>query len=240
MHQLDLAPDESLAARLRKEPLPLALALRLATGIASELRDLHAEGRAHGALELESLRCSRSGISLGEARGGTDKASMRRDIAGYGRILNWMLTGSPEPQAPAGPLKHRSSEALRAQALDHARRCLSGRPGIQRVVTEVRLLSVLARQMPEAAAKGPLPPRSAPNWEVVSVEPANGPGSPPLPAPAGVKCPNCGCTWAHRSCPRTGLDALLIRLHRPIYRCPVCLHRYAVVLGMRIARPAED
>jgi hypothetical protein len=241
MHQLDLAPDESLAARLRKQPLPVALALRLATGIASELRDLHAEGRAHGAVELESLRFSRSGIFLGDARGGKDKAGMRRDIAGYGRILNWMLTGTPEPHAPAVvPCKHRSAEALRAEALDHAHRCLSGRPGIQRVVTEVRLLSVLARQMPEAVVKVPLPPRSASNWEVVSMESADGPESPPVPSPVGVKCPNCGCTWAHRSRPRTGLDALLIRLHRPIYRCPVCLHRYAVVLGMRIARPAED
>ena len=244
MHQLDLAPDESLAARLRKEPLPLALALRLATSIASELRDLHADGHAHGALELESLRFSRSGVSLGEPRGGTDKASMRRDIAGYGRILNWMLTGSPEPPAPVVmPQKHRSVEALRAAALDHARRCLSGRPPTQRVVTEVRLLSVLARQLPEASVKIQPPPpplRPAPGWEVVSMEPAHGPGSPPLPSPEGVKCPNCRCTWAHRSRPRNGLDAWLIRLHRPIYRCPVCLHRYTVVLGMRLARPVAD
>lgn len=241
MHQLDLAPDESLAARLRKQPLPLALALRLATGVASELRDLHAQGRAHGAVELESLRFSRSGIFLGDARGGKDKAGMRRDIAGYGRILNCMLTGSPEPQVlPVVPRKHCSPEALRAAALDHANRCLSGRPGIQRVVTEVRLLSVLARQMAEVAVKVPPPPMPAPNWEVVSMESANGPGSPPLPSPAGVKCPKCGCRWIHESRPRTGLDQLLIGLHQPLYRCPLCLHRYAVVLGMRIARPAQE
>jgi hypothetical protein len=166
---------------------------------------------------------------------------MERDIEGYGRILNSMLTGSPEPQEPVViPRKHRSAEALRAGALDHARRCLSGRPGIQRVVTEVRLLGVLARQMPQAALEVPPALPSAPGWEMVSMEPAEGPGSPPLPSPGGGKCPNCGCASAHRSRPRTGLDAFLVRLRRPIYRCPVCLHRYAVVLGMRISRPAQD
>ena len=241
IRHFDLAPDESLAARLRREPLPLAWALEVAAGIASELRDLHAEGRAHGAVELESLRLSRSGISLDDARGGNDEAAMERDIEGYGRILNSMLTGSPEPQEPVViPRKHRSAEALRAGALDHARRCLSGRPGIQREVTEVRLLGVLARQMPQAALEVPPALPSAPGWEMVSMEPAEGPGSPPLPSPGGGKCPNCGCASAHRSRPRTGLDAFLVRLRRPIYRCPVCLHRYAVVLGMRISRPAQD
>jgi len=167
MRQFDLAPGENLAARLRREPLPLAWALEAATSIASELRDLHAEGRAHGAVRLESLRLSGSGISLGDARGGNDVAVIEQDIAGYGRILNCMLTGSPEPQEPVVmSRKHRSAEALRAEALDHARRCLSGRPGIQRVATEVRLLGVLARQTPQAA----LAPPPAPNWEMLSME----------------------------------------------------------------------
>jgi len=240
MYQLDLAPDESLAARLRRKPLPLPLALRFATGIASELRDLHAAGRAHGALDLESLRLSRSGISIGEARGGRDKASMARDIEGYGKILNWMLTGNPEPHPTVVVLRRRQSpEALRVAALDLARKCLSGRPGMQRVVTEVRLLSVLARQISEAPLKVSPPVRPAADWEVVSMEPASGPGSAPLPSPGGRKCPRCGCVWVHLSRPRTGSDSLLISLHCPIYRCPVCLHRYAVVLGMRIARPAK-
>jgi hypothetical protein len=139
MRRFDLAPGEGLRDRLRRSPLPLAWALEAATAIASELRDLHAEGRAHGAVELESLRLSGAGISLGDVRGGSGEAAMERDIAGYGRILNSMLTGSPGPQLPvAMSRKYRSAQALRAAALDHARECVSGRPGIQRVATEVR------------------------------------------------------------------------------------------------------
>jgi hypothetical protein len=241
MHQLDLAPDESLAARLRRERLPLPVALRFVTGIASELRDLHAAGHAHGAVDLECLRLSRSGVSLGEGRGGRDKASMARDVEGLGKILNWMLAGNPDPQPCVVVVRRRQSlEALRVATLDLARRCLSGRLGMQRVVTEIRLLSVLARQISESPVKISPPVRPAADWKVISVEPAKGPGSTPVVSPSGLKCPRCGCTWAHLSRPRSGLDALLIRFHRPIYRCPVCLYRYAQVLGMRIARPAED
>jgi hypothetical protein len=240
MRQLDFAPGESLAARLRRGPLPLALALRFATGIASELRDLHAEGRVHGAVELESLRLSPPGISLGDPRGENGGAGMEQDVEGYGRLLNCMLTGNPEPQPPVVmPRNRQSVEALRAEALNHARRCLCSRPGIQRVVTEVRLLSVLARQISEAGPE--LPPRpSATDWEMASMEPEEGPGSPPQFSPGRRSCPNCGCAWACRSRPRNRFDALLVRLRRPIYRCPACLCRYVVVLGVRIARPAED
>ena len=100
---------------------------------------------------------------------------MERDIAGYGRILNSMLTGSPEPQLPvAMSRKHRSAQALRAAALDHARECVSGRPGIQRVATEVRLLAVLARQMPRVALEDP-PSLS----QIVPTEPTDECATPP-------------------------------------------------------------
>jgi hypothetical protein len=175
MRRFDLAPGEGLRDRLRRSPLPLAWALEAATAIASELRDLHAEGRAHGAVELESLRLSGAGISLGDVRGGSGEAAMERDIAGYGRILNSMLTGSPGPQLPvAMSRKYRSAQALRAAALDHARECVSGRPGIQRVATEVRLLAVLARQMSRVAVEAPALPQSAPDCEMVPAEPADG------------------------------------------------------------------
>jgi hypothetical protein len=240
MPRLVLAPDESLAERLNREPMPLVWALGVATAIASELRDLHAEGCAHGAVELESLLLSRSGISLGEAQGGNDEVAIEEDIVGYGRILSSMLTGSPEPQEPiVMPRKHLGAEALRAEALDHARRCISGRPSIQRVVTEVRLLSVLARQLPQATHEVP-PPRSAPKWETVSMEPADDAEAPPLALPGRMKCPNCGYVCADRSRFRASLDALLARFSHPVYRCPVCLHRSAVELSPEVVRPAAD
>jgi hypothetical protein len=70
--------------------------------------------------------------------------------------------------------KYRSAQALRAAALDHARECVSGRPGIQRVATEVRLLAVLARQMSRVAVEAPALPQSAPDCEMVPAEPADG------------------------------------------------------------------
>ena len=137
-----------------KGPLPLDVCLRHATDLATALREMHADGRIHGSVDPAHVIMRSSGPSLAnvERRGLPDPLL---DLTGFGTVLFAMLTG----KAPAGdefhvgPSKHsvvKGPEDIRASATRLAERCLAAEretaPDFQKILTEVRLLSVMAKQ----------------------------------------------------------------------------------------------
>jgi hypothetical protein len=166
----------SLAEVLSGGPLPLEAALRHATEIALVLREMHADGRAHGAVEAQNIYIKPSGAVLvtAERRGYKDPLD---DLAGFGLVLYAMLTGkSPGDELrliPGKPPVLKGPAAVRAAATRLAERCLTAEretaPDLQKVLTEVRLLHVMSKQFqPDAPSlfavpAPPTPPSFTPS-----------------------------------------------------------------------------
>jgi hypothetical protein len=138
-----------------KGPLPLDVCLRNATDLAMALREMHADGRVHGVVDPAHVVVKSSGASLvqGERRGLPDPL---QDLTGFGVVLYAMLTGkAPGGEefrlVPAKPSMVKGPAAIRATATRLAERCLTAEretaPDFQKVLTEVRLLSVMAKQV---------------------------------------------------------------------------------------------
>ena len=116
---------------------------------------MHQEGRAHGSVDPEHILLRHSGAILLpiERRGYPDPLD---DLIGFGAVLYVMLTGK-EPSGdemrlmPAKPAVLKGPASVRASATRLAERCLSAEretaPDLQKVLTEVRLLHVMAKQM---------------------------------------------------------------------------------------------
>jgi hypothetical protein len=158
----------TLASRLADGPLPLPLALRCATDVAAALRELHVVGRAHGEVSAASIVLRPSGAVLLPPNDLQREVNLRADVAGFGAVLYEMLTGGEPPSggplaAPEEHVPHSGVPGLRAAATRLAAKCLATPPDeaptIQMVVTEVRLLNVLARQ---SEAESPALPQRAP------------------------------------------------------------------------------
>jgi hypothetical protein len=184
---------------LAQGALPLEAALRYATEIAAALREMHLEGRAHGTVDPEHAVVRSSGIVLlaPERRGYTDPLG---DLTGFGLVLYAMLTGK-KPSGdelrliPAKPALIRGPAAVRAAAMRLAERCVTAEretaPDMQKVLTEVRLLHVMAKQfaseplgLPLLAAPGPahpvvLPPQPLEVYAGKAVPVINPPNLPP-------------------------------------------------------------
>lgn len=164
--RLSAVREETLAERLTEGPLPLAFALHCATDVAAVLRELHLDGRAHGAVTPDSILLRPSGGVLPPPSFRSDQASPHADVAAFGSVLYEMLAGCKPPEgvgAPSGPVPRTGPAGLRAAATRLAIRCLASpadaRPAMQQVVTEVRLLWVMAR---EFEPKPPPPPQRVP------------------------------------------------------------------------------
>jgi len=163
------AREETLASKLADGPLPLPFALHCATGVAAALRELHEVGRVHGEVSPASVVLRPSGAALLPPNGLPREINFRADVAAFGALLYEMLTGGKPPRngplaAPEGRVPHAGVPGLRAAATRLAAKCLAPppepAPTIQMVVTEVRLLNVLARQF---GAPAPPPPPGAPS-----------------------------------------------------------------------------
>jgi hypothetical protein len=163
----------NLAEILAGGPLPLEAALRHATEIALTLREMHADGRAHGGVEAQNVYIKPSGAVLvtPERRGYPDPLD---DLAGFGLVLYAMLTGkSPGDELrliPGKPPVLKGPAAVRAAATRLAERCVTAEretaPDLQKILTEVRLLHVMSKQFqPETPTLfAVLPPPSAPSF----------------------------------------------------------------------------
>jgi len=154
-------------------PLPFEAALRYATDIALALREMHQDGRAHGSVEPAKVVVGSSGAALlgPERLGDIDPLD---DLSGFGAVLWAMLTGRPPAGeefrlVPAKPPVMKGPPAVRAAAVRLAERCLTAEretaPDLQKVLTEVRLLHVMAKQLgpdPPGPQAAPSPPPMAP------------------------------------------------------------------------------
>ena len=115
---------------------------------------MHLDGRAHGSVDPAHAVVRSSGIVLltAERRGYTDPLG---DLTGFGLVLYAMLTGK-KPSGdelrlvPAKPAVMKGPAAVRASAMRLAERCLTAEretaPDMQKVLTEIRLLHVMAKQ----------------------------------------------------------------------------------------------
>lgn len=184
--------EEFLASRLAQGPLALPFALRCATDVAVALRELHQAGLAHGEVSPASVVLRPSGAALLPPTGLVGEANSRADVAAFGAVLYEMLTGG---KPPSGGLLEASAErvsgvglpGLRAAATRLAAKCLAAAPDeaptTQMIVTEVRLMNVLAQQLgsksPEPLAPEPPPPPPQPTRP----PPAPPALEPPAPAP---------------------------------------------------------
>ena len=193
--------EETLADRLVDGPLPLPFALRCATDVAAALRELHEVGRSHGEVSTDSVVLRHSGAALLPPNGIPRQVDLGADVAAFGAVLHEMLTGGKSPDggsraASEERVPHAGAPGLRAAATRLAAKCLAKppeqAPTIQMVVTEVRLLSVLARQ---SEAPSPGPPRGEPSPETrrkanslaewaATAEPVEKPAHPAHAAPA--------------------------------------------------------
>ena len=181
---------ESLADRLQRGPLPLAVALECFADVAQALRDLHAEGGCHGQVNAGNIVLTPAGAELRSAGGLPGAGDHADDAAALGALIFQVFTGArpmpggAEPWAPrvTGP---RSSPAnIRASALQLARRAFTQTAhDWAKESAELRLLSMLARQaqrsgkklsMASAAVAAPALPPAPP----AKSEPAGSTGGP--------------------------------------------------------------
>jgi DNA-binding helix-hairpin-helix protein with protein kinase domain len=238
--------EESLASRLAQGPLPLPLALRCATDVAAVLRELYRTGQAHGDVSPASVVLRSTGAALLPPSSSVREADSRADVAAFGTVLYQMLTGSIPPlsgplASPAERVPNAGPSGLRTAATRLAAKCLATppeqAPNIQMVVTEVRLLNLLARQ---SGAESPAKTRRTPHGRAAALPKQHGRAGPKrkiaerTPSPL-ERCPRCGSPDVCEARRRTGLEILMSGIGIPICRCHRCCHRYVVLF--RLAFP---
>ncbi|MGP8247259.1 MAG: protein kinase [Bryobacteraceae bacterium] len=161
---------QSLAHRLAEGKLPVAESLRTGTQLAEALRKLHDTGRVHGAVSPASVTLTTDGVELTPALASLTptpytapeviagkSADAASDIFSYGAVLYEMLTGrrafdgsdsasiaaavtGAQPAPTGSPAVDRLMAACLAK--DPAARP----PRMQKVILELKMLSMVARR----------------------------------------------------------------------------------------------
>lgn len=175
---MELNDQATLARRLVEGPLPVADALRYAMHLADSLRKLHDGGRVHGAVTTSNLSLAAGGVELLAAPEGSGDtitpytapevvmghaADARSDIFGFGAILFEMFTGRRAFEgegrvALTASLTQTPTPASGSPAVDRlVGPCLAKNPDartprMQKVMMELKLLSVAARRAEPGAA----------------------------------------------------------------------------------------
>jgi len=232
----------------------LPVALSYATDVATALREIHYDGHAHGWVNTAAIA-----VHAGRAvlKGGASRqVSPRIDILGFGNLLYEMINGrktGPDVPLPVVPrtVARTGLDGIKMAANHLASRCISDDSiENQKVATEIRLLKVLAQQLPNprqqaSAATVPLP--AVQNKQAIDEEPVpsvskGGESLPGESASDAVSCPRCGSAYVYVSKPRTGFERWLGRTGSPVQRCHRCYHRYYLLFGVhfRKAAPVEN
>lgn len=134
---VDVQPaPESLAERLTRGPLTFREALRISTGVAAQLRNLHANGLEYGALSAQTVVIGPGGAGLVPRNGVARKAGSHGDVAVFGELMELMLDGALTAHHLLG---------LWGEAAALAHRCLKQAPEIQQVLIALRLLGMRTR-----------------------------------------------------------------------------------------------
>ena len=264
------AGGDSLAHRLEQGPIPLSLALECARDVADQLRELHEEGRAHGGVDPHLIELRKPGAVLLPPNDVPEHPSPLADIVGFGSVMEQMLRGhkpSTDSLIPASPhpAPRKGPGAVLAAAFRLADRCMSAVPetvpSMQKVLTEVRLLSVMLRQC-ETEASTPLEQPGAQPAEGTVQEPLAGEAEKPEaleesePAASSRstgqadedeldeelyddRCPRCRCSKVRISRPRNRLERILSTIGLPVRRCHRCYFRYIDFLKACIEMPTR-
>jgi hypothetical protein len=218
------------------------------------LRELHYDGRPHGWVNAAAIVLTPGGAVL---KGGNPsrQATLGGDIAAFGALFYEMINGrktGPDVPLPVvlRTVPRTGPDGLKMAANRLASRCLAeDSVNMQKVVTEVRLLKVLSRQLQVREPQAPWQPHTV---ESPAVEPADE-EAPPMDRdyeeeraagervtedadPSGDLCPRCGSANVFTSKARSMFEGLLRAIGSPVCRCHRCYHRYFVFLGMHIAK----
>jgi hypothetical protein len=264
---------DTLGHRLEQGPLPLGEALRYARDIASHLRDLHEEGRAHGGISAHLVVLRESGSLLISPAGRHLSADRIADVTAFGNLLYRMLASRKRTTealsfTPRQRPPRKGPGAVQAAAVRLAERCITAppnnAPSMQKVATELTLLTVQARQwetgdssLAPARAAGPDAPMAAPQerparWEGLSQVDRHGravvvrqpqPGFFRAGRPDGDyldgKCPRCLCSKVRLSRTRNGVERLLRTIGLPVRRCHRCYFRYIDLFKACLEMPTK-